>query len=862
MNSPAPHITNQQFLEVLFSRLHSESAVAVCTKSDLSKPGFFVTPWQHGQCYHVKHGGNAYYCTSSHLLADPFRRTKDNFTGLHVVGLDDIGTKIPKDRIKLKASYELETSDGNFQIGYILKEPITDIGVVDRIGKALVRTGLTDEGAGGLASRLFRLPQGWNSKREHLWQCGLAAWRPELAYSIEELLSGLGVELDPPKPERPKYEAAQATQSSPYGRKALETECAELAAMEPETGRNTKMNKIAFRVGQLVAGGELVESEAVAALEQAACDCGLPEHETVKTLRSGLEDGKQDPRSAPAQENVSTVEDPDKLATARQLFPKIPFPWACLPATVSGSLQQLARACATSATPLPGVALCMVSAAIGRKFAVSAKESWTEPLVFWCADIRPSGAGKTPAMQAMARTFKDLQAAEHERYRKELAEWDMLTPKDRKGQIPPLQPRGYFTTNLTLEGIHSDLEDHPTGGIVATFSELSAFLNGQGEYKAGKGTDRESWLQLHDGNAARVVRASKSVMIRGARVQICGGIQPTIFGKLFSGQDGTYLVDGTIFRFLTTYENASYFPLTAESWSTENAGVWGGILRSAFAWADARGGTLTAELSQEAQNRFLDWRNAMEEHVQDLPAQFRGFMPKAYGYALRLAGAFHLMDRFSRGLEPGRVLHIDDMERGIETMQFYLGQAVDAIRLTETPDSEATVDTTRAATLAMVLDQLRGEVCNGKLAVDYIRVKYNEQVQPEERVNSGKIFAGIIRSCGIETIPGIHDANGKTRVTCICWSEKIDRFIKSSLVSLASKAGHRLDAREEEKIFSRSSRRHGLDQSETERTERIEKVSLGPLHEAGQGFGEKREEREKISNRNIFSSSDIVEGEV
>jgi hypothetical protein len=35
--------------------------------------------------------------------------------------LDDVGTKIPREAIHLKATYAVETSSGNFKLGFKLK---------------------------------------------------------------------------------------------------------------------------------------------------------------------------------------------------------------------------------------------------------------------------------------------------------------------------------------------------------------------------------------------------------------------------------------------------------------------------------------------------------------------------------------------------------------------------------------------------------------------------------------------------------------------------------------------------------------------------------------------------------------------
>ena len=88
---------------------------------------------------------------------------------------------------------------------------------------------------------------------------------------------------------------------TPYGRAALERETAELRAT-PEGERNDRLNRAAFAAGQLVGGRELDELDAERALRSAALDAGLDdEREVSKTLASGMEAGKKEPRSAPPQ---------------------------------------------------------------------------------------------------------------------------------------------------------------------------------------------------------------------------------------------------------------------------------------------------------------------------------------------------------------------------------------------------------------------------------------------------------------------------------------------------------------------------------------------------------------------------------
>jgi hypothetical protein len=85
-----------------------------------------------------------------------------------------------------------------------------------------------------------------------------------------------------------------------YGRAALQAEVAALAATPPGR-RNDTLNRAAFSLFQLVAGGEVSESEVVAALQQACVANGLAADDgwgsVHATIRSGRFAGLQHPRS-------------------------------------------------------------------------------------------------------------------------------------------------------------------------------------------------------------------------------------------------------------------------------------------------------------------------------------------------------------------------------------------------------------------------------------------------------------------------------------------------------------------------------------------------------------------------------------
>jgi len=472
---------------------------------------------------------------------------------------------------------------------------------------------------------------------------------------------------------------------------------------------------------------------------------------------------------------------------ARELFPRIEFPWRVFPEEISTSLQQLARSHATSPLSLPGAAIAIFSSLLGATACVSPKPSWNEPLIFWFIDIRPSGSGKTPSARALCSVLYDAQKTADQRFKMQHEEWLAKGPK-RRGPAPA-RPRSYFVTDLTLEGLRSTISGH--GGLVVVLDELSAFLTGQNQYKS-KGSDRESWLCLWDGNPFRVLRAGESYTVNGARVNICGGIQPQVWQRIFGSENGLYLCDGTVFRFLPTFEADRAYPLTAEPWADENRIIWEGMLSRAMAWADRssqienwRPSELC--LNKEARDYFFIWRNRLYEQKSNLLDQLKGFIPKITSYALRLSGVLHCMMQFAEGGSPQENLTRTDIEKGIDAAMFYLGQIVDATLALHTQGDIVPFEMTpQTEKLAHTLEILRSEVDSGRLAVGHIWENFNNGLSNEQRMKSARAMGQFLRSNGLNISAGTHDANGKRAVKCLLWNDAVDRFLKQCLQNLQS----------------------------------------------------------------------------
>jgi len=97
---------------------------------------------------------------------------------------------------------------------------------------------------------------------------------------------------------RPVSEVVPAGGSSRYGLAALEEELGQLRRA-PVGGRNHALNRAAFCLGQLIAGGELVEADVVDTLRAVSVSRGLSQREVERTISSGLAAGRLNPRRSP-----------------------------------------------------------------------------------------------------------------------------------------------------------------------------------------------------------------------------------------------------------------------------------------------------------------------------------------------------------------------------------------------------------------------------------------------------------------------------------------------------------------------------------------------------------------------------------
>ena len=196
-------VSNADFMAAVFQDVPKGVSAVVCSKSGDPTVG----PWlatSAAQVYGCAANTNNYFnnATFKPESDGTYKARKDNAVAYYCLMCDDVGTKVLLDRlIGTKYSWMIETSPGNFQLGYIFSIPLTDAQEFIRLQNAVVAAGYCDPGAAG-SVRWARLPVGINGKEKYRsetgkrFQCRLRRWYPEHRFSVNDIVVMLKLDLN------------------------------------------------------------------------------------------------------------------------------------------------------------------------------------------------------------------------------------------------------------------------------------------------------------------------------------------------------------------------------------------------------------------------------------------------------------------------------------------------------------------------------------------------------------------------------------------------------------------------------------------------------------------------------------------
>jgi len=203
----APHglTTNAAVVAAIFSQVPEAATAVVCSKA--GDPAISGWPPQavgdvNRQCQPA---------LNNYVNCSTFRREQDgtlnvrkaNFASYHATVLDDVGGKVPFERLSgLEPSWIIETSPDNYQVGIIHDGALTDQVMIDQFQASLKGKGLSDPAALNGSTRWVRLPVAINGKTKHRapdgapFECKLITWNPERRFSIEQAVKMLRIEAE------------------------------------------------------------------------------------------------------------------------------------------------------------------------------------------------------------------------------------------------------------------------------------------------------------------------------------------------------------------------------------------------------------------------------------------------------------------------------------------------------------------------------------------------------------------------------------------------------------------------------------------------------------------------------------------
>jgi hypothetical protein len=208
------------FLEAMFKDMERGTNAVTCAfPGDPEKDGRWGgMPWRPGQALPPYWVNQNVYLAVSTFIPDTssgrtlYPRRKTHFVALRGVMVDDIGTKVAPDRVRLPLSARVETSPNNFQ-GFLFVKQDQDsheLAIATRLIEAMVESGLTADGADpGMkgVTRYGRLPCGINGKAKYRDNRGqpftvrLREFNPDRRYTVAEIAAAHGLNMTP-KPER------------------------------------------------------------------------------------------------------------------------------------------------------------------------------------------------------------------------------------------------------------------------------------------------------------------------------------------------------------------------------------------------------------------------------------------------------------------------------------------------------------------------------------------------------------------------------------------------------------------------------------------------------------------------------------
>ena len=381
----------------------------------------------------------------------------------------------------------------------------------------------------------------------------------------------------------------------------------------------------------------------------------------------------------------------ERFTSTSTLPEAVEFPVDVMPASCRPLIEEATAAlgCAPELVALP--MLATLSSAIGTTRIIEVKGGWREWASLFVAVVASPGAMKTPAAKVAKKPAFDRQrelgknyADEKEEWKREVREWEVEKRDAQKaGEPAPEQPDApamgrCVASDTTVEALVSILEENPRGLLVHR-DELAGWVRSMDQYKGGKGSDRQHWLNLWSTDEVIVDRKSRMgepVILSRPFVSLFGGIQPAMLGELGAGVE-----DGLMDRFLFAYPAQRHIRFTEHEISAEAEGKYAALyngLANLLLVTDEYGDPTPKPLTLSSEAKQLFARtvdaSAAEILVPGFPARLEGVWAKMRGYLARLSLVFAVCRCVAGGLREERI-EAEDVEAAAKLLDYFKAHA-------------------------------------------------------------------------------------------------------------------------------------------------------------------------------------------
>ena len=514
---------------------------------------------------------------------------------------------------------------------------------------------------------------------------------------------------------------------------------------------------------------------------------GLPKEEADRLLRGFGDQGKHSiPTDSAGHREDCAISD-DGLEGSFEDKIEIPdFPTDVFPISLETLVLDLSRSMGVPVSATGTIVLTILSAAIGNTTKISPKTTFEISPFIWAAIAMPTGSGKSPLLDLLVKPVVAKNAKSYSYYmnEKKLYELALRAFKRNEGDVLPDEPAltQYMVQDTTVESLAPALESQPRG-LLGVQDELAGWLRGMDQYRSGKGSDRQLYLQLFNSGSWSINRRSGVRYVPQTGLSIIGNLTPEAIPALFGGAS---LSDGLLQRFVFAIPETE--PMRFRRESITGLEVWNDMVDFCYSLpitTNELGFVVPKVLRIQGKSLdiFEDFYNVYGKIASVLPVEYRGFISKLYLYCLKFAGVLHTIRAYRGGDIPGSVGE-KTMLDAVVLIKFYFGQIHTVLRLMKGGKESALGGAHKR--VIQTLHDLQGEVKNGMLKLSKIVDRYNEGLPANFQITSQKIASILRNDLGLDT------RKGTGNLSSLLWEdEKLEKYFKRNVTNITPGAKNR-----------------------------------------------------------------------